>query len=71
MSRSAMRPRYSTSTESTDVRSAMVLAIRPRSRASGRNGPSASRSSAAIAGMFTALVTTPPVSAATTCSAAW
>ena len=28
-------------------------------------------SSLATAGTFTALVTTPPVSAATTCSAAW
>ncbi len=28
-------------------------------------------SSGEIAGTFTALVTTPPVSAATTCSAAW
>jgi hypothetical protein len=71
VSRSATRPRYSTSTASTDVRSAIALAMRPRSRASGRNGPSASRSSGAMAGTFTALVTTPPVSAATTCSAAW
>ena len=70
VSRSAMRPRYSTSTASTDVRSASVLAIRPKSSARGMNGPNASRSSGAIAGTFTALVTTPPVRAATTCSAA-
>ena len=40
-------------------------------RHSGRNGPSTSRSSAATAGTLTAVVTLPPVSAATTCSAAW
>ena len=33
------------------------------------NGPSTSMSSGLIAGMFTAVETTPPVSAATTCSA--
>ena len=71
VSRSAIRPRYSVSSASTEVPSASATAMRPRLAASGRNGPSASRSSAAIAGTFTALVTTPPVSAATTCSAAW
>src|SRR3712207_8125396 len=34
-------------------------------------GPSTSMSSAETAGMFTAVETTPPVSAATTCSAVW
>ena len=49
----------------------MVAARRPRRRQSGTNGPRTSRSSAATAGTFTAVVTLPPVSAATTCSAAW
>ena len=60
VSRSAIRPRYSISSASIEVPSASATAMRPRSRASGRNGPSASRSSAAMAGTFTALVTTPP-----------
>ena len=44
-------------------------ASRPRRPTSGRNGLSASASSGAIAGMLTAVETTPPVSAATICSA--
>ena len=44
-------------------------AIRPSRCASGTNGPSTSMSSALTAGMLTAVETTPPVRAATTCSA--
>ena len=44
-------------------------AKRPRLAASGRNGPSTSRSSAPTDGMLTAFVTRPPSSAAATCSA--
>jgi hypothetical protein len=40
----------------------------PEPAGEGRNGPSTSMSSAEMAGMFTAVETTPPVSAATTCS---
>ncbi len=43
--------------------------MRPSFAASGTNGPSTSRSSAPITGMFTAFVTSPPSSAAATCSA--
>ena len=67
VSRSAIRPMCSTSTRSTESESA--AAIVPSRWASGTNGPSTSMSSADTAGMFTAVETTPPVSAATTCSA--
>ena len=70
-SRSPMRPRSSTSTRSIDMPSAIAVAKRPSAVHSGTNGPSTSRSSAPIAGMFTADVTVPPFSAAATCSAAW
>ena len=56
---------------STELPSASPIASRPSCVASGRNGPSISMSSAPIAGMFTAVETTPPLSAATTCSALW
>ncbi len=63
----ATRPR----SRSTSSPAASATASRPSWRHSGTNGPSTSRSSAATAGTLTAVVTTPPVSAATTCSAAW
>ena len=71
VSRSAIRPRNSICTRSTDEPAASSTAIRPSARHNGTNGPSTSMSSAGIAGTLTALVTTPPVSAAITCSAAW
>ena len=72
VSRSAIRPKNSVWIRSIDEPSATAsaVAIVPRALHSGKNGPSSSASSAAIAGTLTALVTTPPVSAATTCSAA-
>ena len=71
MSKSAIRPRNAASMRSTELPSASSIARRPSFVASGRNGPSISMSSAPIAGMLTAVETTPPVSAATTCSALW
>ena len=71
LSRSAMRPMNSTSTASTEVPDARAAASWPRLAHNPTNGPTASRSSAAIEGTLTALVTAPPVSAATACSAAW
>ena len=56
---------------STELPSARLIARRPSWVAIGRNGPSTSMSSAPIAGMLTAVETTPPSSAATTCSALW
>ena len=44
--------------------------MRPSCSHSGRYGPTASQSSGGMAGMLTAVETTPPVRAATTCSAA-
>ena len=70
VSRSPMRPRYSTSTRSIEEPSASETARRPSWRQSGTNGPSTSMSAGEIAGMLTAVVTTPPgVSAAMICSA--
>ena len=69
VSRSAIRPKYSTSMRSTLEPSASAIASRASRSTSGRNGPSTSMSSGEIAGMLTAVETTPPVSAATTCSA--
>ena len=69
VSRSAIRPRYSISTRSIEVPGAIATASWPSLRHSGTNGPSSSWSSAEMAGMLTAVDTTPPVSAATTCSA--
>ena len=71
VSRSAIRPRYSTAMASIDVPSASAVPIRPSAWARPRKGPRASRSSPPTAGTFTAVVTTPPVRAARTCSAAW
>ena len=70
MSRSAIRPKNSVSTRSIEDPSASSIAIRPSAGTAGTNGPSTSMSSDGIAGTLTALVTTPPVSAAITCSAA-
>ncbi len=69
VSNSAMRPMKAASMRSTELPSASAIARRPSCAASGRNGPSTSMSSAPIEGMLTAVETTPPVSAATTCSA--
>ena len=64
----AMRPRNSAVTRSTEP-SPRPWARRPSFSQSGTKGASASISSGRTAAMLTALVTTPPVSAAVTCSA--
>ena len=56
---------------STELPCASPIARRPSRSASGRNGASAAISSAPTEGMLTAVVTAPPVSAATICSALW
>ena len=71
VSYSAIRPRKAASMRSTELPSASAIARRPSFLASGRKGPRTSMSSAATAGMLTAVETTPPASAATTCSALW
>ena len=48
-----------------------MLAIRLEAARQRQKRSEGVQTSGAIAGMFTALVTTPPVRAATTCSAAW
>ena len=65
---SAIRPRTSTSTRSTEPLPRPAPS-RPSFSHRGTKGASASIVSGRTAGMLTALVTTPPVSAATTCSA--
>ena len=62
---------YSMDRRSTEGACANPIPNRPRRSHSGRNGRSTSMSSAPTEGMFTAVETTPPVSAATTCSAVW
>ena len=69
VSKSAIRPRNAASMRSTELPSASAIARRPSCAASGKNGPSTSMSSASMEGMLTAVETTPPRSAATTCSA--
>ena len=64
----AMRPRNSALTLSTEP-SPRPWARRPSFSQSGTKGASASIASGRTAAMLTALVTTPPVSAAVTCSA--
>ena len=64
----AIRPRNSAVTRST-APSPSPWARRPSFSQSGTNGARASISSGRTAAMLTALVTTPPVSAAVTCSA--